>query len=165
MSPAITPTLIRRCSSNFAERDWSNTYEGLPNVDVVAVDVSSDSKEEMSITIQLPDDGGPIQRRVSGLEYLVGRRGSLNYLSNSLKAAILTNLSVTARYESTPLISTETLRPKAALNVEVAPNIFAIGSLTGDSLIRFAFGGCVYAAGKILADAPQAAALRAERRS
>ncbi|KAI9763636.1 MAG: hypothetical protein M1840_000350 [Geoglossum simile] len=158
MGAAISPILIRRCSSNFAERDWNNNYEGLPNVQVVAVDVSSDSKEEMVITIQLPDNGGLVQRRVSGLEYLVGRRGSLNYLSDSLKAAILNNISATANCEPTPLISTETLRSKAALSPELAPNIFATGSLTGDSLVRFAFGGCVYTAGKILATAPPAAA-------
>ncbi|KAI9779553.1 MAG: hypothetical protein M1839_007362 [Geoglossum umbratile] len=152
VNPTISPTLTRRCSSNFAERDWNITYEGLPNAEVVAVDTSSGSTGEMEITIQLPDGGGLIQRRVSGLEYLVGRRGSLSYLSNSLKAAILANPSTTTTREPTPLISAQTLRAKAALGPEITPNVFITGSLTGDSLIRFAFGGCVYVAGKIIAN-------------
>jgi hypothetical protein len=49
------------------------------------------------------------------------------------------------------MLSGQTLRDKVLEDIEVAPNVFAIGSLTGDSLIRFAYGSCTYAAGKIMA--------------
>jgi hypothetical protein len=127
-------------------------YEGLPNAEIVEVDADSDGVGGMEVTIQLLDGSGMIHRRVSGLEYLVGRRGSLNYLSDSLRNAILPEPSVN-NGSITPLISAKTLRPKAELNLEVAPKVFIIGSLSGDSLIRFAFGGCIYAAGKIIRDA------------
>ncbi|KAF3940085.1 hypothetical protein ABW19_dt0201898 [Dactylella cylindrospora] len=42
------------------------------------------------------------------------------------------------------------LRERVEENIEVAPNVFIIGSLTGDSLVRFAMGGCVYSAGRII---------------
>ncbi|KAF3907024.1 hypothetical protein AA313_de0208808 [Arthrobotrys entomopaga] len=41
------------------------------------------------------------------------------------------------------------LRGRIEENVEVAPNVFVVGSLTGDSLVRFGMGGCVYSAGRI----------------
>ncbi|KAI9721583.1 MAG: hypothetical protein M1828_005073 [Chrysothrix sp. TS-e1954] len=51
-------------------------------------------------------------------------------------------------------VSGRTLRDKIARSntTEVAPCVFAIGSLTGDSLVRFAYGGCCIAAGKIMDD-------------
>jgi hypothetical protein len=48
------------------------------------------------------------------------------------------------------------LRSKVLEDLELAPNVFAIGSLTGDSLIRFAYGSCTYAAARIMASAPHA---------
>ncbi|KAJ6256085.1 hypothetical protein Dda_9177 [Drechslerella dactyloides] len=45
------------------------------------------------------------------------------------------------------------LRERIEQDIEVAPNVFVIGSLTGDSLVRFAMGGCVYSAGRIIASA------------
>jgi hypothetical protein len=48
------------------------------------------------------------------------------------------------------LISGRTLRTKAESSLEVAKNIFITGSLTGDSLIRHAVGGCVFTAGRIM---------------
>ncbi|KAK6353173.1 hypothetical protein TWF696_005161 [Orbilia brochopaga] len=44
------------------------------------------------------------------------------------------------------------IRERVEQNIEVAPNVFVIGSLTGDSLVRFAMGGCVYSAGRIVAN-------------
>jgi hypothetical protein len=48
------------------------------------------------------------------------------------------------------------LRSKVLEDLELAPNVFAIGSLTGDSLIRFAYGSCTYAAARIMTSAPHA---------
>lgn len=60
---------------------------------------------------------------------------------------------------SPELISGSSLRGKiedlatstdaSAAGLEVAPSVFAIGSLTGDSLVRFAYGGCCAVAGAI----------------
>lgn len=44
------------------------------------------------------------------------------------------------------------LRERVERNIEVTPNVFIIGSLTGDSLVRFAMGGCVYSAGRIISN-------------
>ncbi len=48
-------------------------------------------------------------------------------------------------------VSGRTLRSKVEKSVEVAERVFAVGSLAGDSLIRFAYGGCVLAAKSIIA--------------
>lgn len=54
------------------------------------------------------------------------------------------------------LVSSSKLREKieeaGEASMEVAPNIFVIGSLTGDSLVRYAIGGCCLVAGKIMDD-------------
>lgn len=42
------------------------------------------------------------------------------------------------------------MRAQALEGLEVTKDVFIIGSLTGDSLIRFAYGGCIYAAGKLM---------------
>lgn len=49
-------------------------------------------------------------------------------------------------------ISGQTLRAKieSTDSVEVATNVFAVGSLTGDSLVRYALGGCCAVAGSIM---------------
>lgn len=52
------------------------------------------------------------------------------------------------------VISSNTLRCKMEKDngngMEVAPHVFTIGSLTGDSLVRFAMGGCCVVAGKLM---------------
>ena len=55
---------------------------------------------------------------------------------------------------SAALVSGHTLRPRIeeSNSIEVAPNVFVIGSLTGDSLVRFALGGCCVVAGRVLDD-------------
>lgn len=55
------------------------------------------------------------------------------------------------------IISGHTLRTRIeatpSCDLELAPGIFVIGSLTGDSLVRYAAGGCCGVAGKIMAEA------------
>lgn len=137
--------LKRAKSSPFSEsRDWESVYEGFPNTVIKEVDVQQDIA---MVTLQ-SDDGMAFQRKVAGLEYVVGRRGSLQYLDANLQAEVL-------RYGGhivgdAASISGSTLRAKVEANLEVAPDVFVIGSLTGDSLVRFAFGGCVYAAREML---------------
>ncbi|KAI4608896.1 hypothetical protein J4E83_008935 [Alternaria metachromatica] len=143
---------IRRRSNPFQQRDWS-LYEGLPNAEVIS---ASTSGKTATVTLRLPS-GETITREVGGLAYVVGRRGTLDFLSPNLIAEILNTPEHTTPPDtpSTHLISGRTLRAKAeATSLEVARDVFIIGSLTGDSLIRHAIGGCVFAAGRILGAIP-----------
>ncbi|KAL1954018.1 hypothetical protein VTO42DRAFT_1839 [Malbranchea cinnamomea] len=125
-------------------RQWDEIYEGLPNTRVMDVTVKDKGQAEVSLCMQ---DGTTFTRPVSGLSYAVGRRGSLNYLDNSLREEIIRHKET----DEGDFISARTLRAQALADLEVAKDVFVIGSLTGDSLIRFAYGGCVYVAGKLMA--------------
>lgn len=125
-------------------REWNDIYEGLPNTRVVDVKVNDGQAAEVTLCMH---DGTTFTRPVSGLAYAVGRRGSLNYLDKKLRGEIIGQKAT----DDGELISARTLRSQAQTDLEVASDIFIIGSLTGDSLIRFAYGGCAYVAGKIMA--------------
>lgn len=130
-----TPFLESRC--------WDDVYEGLPNTEVIDVHVHGG---QATVTFRR-SDGSTLTREVGGLAYTVGRRGSLSYLDNALLAEVLGSADGAA---TDAVVSGQTLRAKATEDLEVAPDVFIIGSLTGDSLIRFAYGGCVYVAGKLI---------------
>ncbi|KAJ6160324.1 hypothetical protein N7470_003720 [Penicillium chermesinum] len=136
------PKTRRVTSTGFWEsRDWSQLYEGVANVEVTAVDV----KNESAIVTFRRADGSEFSRTVAGLVYAAGRRGSLSYLDTELSAEVLGQAGAV----NAP-ISAQTLRAKAYENLEIAPGVHIIGSLTGDSLVRFAYGGCVDAARHII---------------
>ena len=140
------PTMRRASTSAFdLSRDWATLYEGLPNTEILAVKVDGNTA---IITLKTAT-GAILHRRVSRLEYVVGRRGSLRYLSKDLLAEVCGSLEV-----GEMAISGRTLRHKVLDDVEVARNIYVTGSLTGDSLIRFAYGSCTEAAGRIM-DGPR----------
>jgi hypothetical protein len=152
---AAKPSMARRKSNNpfLQQRDWS-LYEGLPSAEVVSV---SKSETGATITLRLLPSGDTITREVGGLAYVVGRRGTLDFLSPDLRSEILSmpdhirDDSLTSGH----LISGRTLRAKVEnTSLEVAKNVFITGSLTGDSLIRYAVGGCVFAAGRIVGAIP-----------
>lgn len=111
-----------------------DNYEGFPNARVVSA--SNDGRIRI-----LTADGDIVERVVEGLKYCVGRRGSLEYLSSELRKAVGV---VDAGW-----ISGDTMRWRVEDDLEIAKGMFVVGSLTGDSLVRFGFGGCAYAAGKI----------------
>ncbi|UPX16570.1 uncharacterized protein EKO05_0006962 [Ascochyta rabiei] len=151
-SRASRTPLPRRKSVNhpfFSQRDWS-LYEGFPNAEMTDVSMSS-STGTATVTLRLAT-GECRTCEVGGLEYVVGRRGTIGFLSPALQAEILspTNLEDITSTQ----ISGRTLRAKAETSLEVANNVFITGSLTGDSLIRHAVGGCVFAAGRILGVIP-----------
>ena len=138
-----TPSRLKKSNPFFAQRDWDDTYEGFPNTLVRDVTIRNDVA-----TVTLEGCHGDVfDRQVSSMEYVVGRRGSLNFLEKSVKYEVLGVNQQDASNQS--IISGRTLRAKAEESLEVAPNVFIVGSLTGDSLIRFAFGGCVFAAHNI----------------
>ncbi|KAI5801116.1 hypothetical protein EDC01DRAFT_507539 [Geopyxis carbonaria] len=119
-------------------RNWDTTYEGHPNSQVIAVSGNG------TLRILTADDE-VIERSVEDLKYCVGRRGSLGYLSTDLRREV--------GVVDVAWVSAETLRRRVEAGVEVSRNIFVVGSLTGDSLVRYVMGGCTYAAGRIVKDA------------
>ncbi|KAJ9645581.1 hypothetical protein H2204_001162 [Knufia peltigerae] len=137
------PRTLRSQSAFEASRDWDLTYEGLSNTEIVRVQLTPDGSGMVTFQREGVNDP-PFQRRVGSLAYVVGRRGSLCYLSEELRAEFL------SADADCHMISGQTLRQQANEDLEVAPHVFVTGSLTGDSLIRFAYGGCAYAAGRIM---------------
>ena len=135
------PRYSRRRSSAFdLSRDWTTNYEGLPNTEVIDVKMT-----HSAAVITLRNDAQEVfERQISRLAYVVGRRGSLDYLCPTL----LTEIGMAE--DNANLISGQTLRRQASEDLELAPGMFIVGSLTGDSLIRFAYGSCMYASGKIM---------------
>lgn len=146
-----SPLVGRKYGSYFAKRDW-DSYEGLPNTYIKDVEV----RDNAALVSLETGDGNIIEREISNMEYVIGRRGSLSYLNNSLAGEVLGTLNQTIDPQSA--ISGRTLRSRVETNLEVSPNVFVIGSLTGDSLVRFAYGGCVFAAREILRRTEVAAA-------
>lgn len=154
---AKRPKNRRTISTPFLEsRNWDDVYEGLPNAEIISVAMHEEGQEETATVTFRQVDGTVLSRVVRGLVYAVGRRGSLRYLDDGLLSEVLgcrnagpTAPAVGSRTETDPTISGQTLRGKAVEDLEVARDVFIIGSLTGDSLIRFAYGGCVYTAGKL----------------
>lgn len=140
----LTPLRLKKTNPFFSQRDLVNSYEGLPNTFIKSVSVVGDQG-----LISLEDNSGHIlERKISNMEYVIGRRGSLNYLDSNLATEVIggsREIEVNAS-----LVSGRTLRTKAEDNLECARNVFIVGSLTGDSLIRFAFGGCLFAAREIM---------------
>ncbi|MCJ1284830.1 hypothetical protein MMC26_004167 [Xylographa opegraphella] len=140
----FSPLRKRKSNPFFHSRDWDQSYEGLPNTYIKDISVRGDYA---SVTLQ-GADGRVFEREIANLEYVIGRRGSLEYLDINLQNEVLSAGLPTSDKAGT--ISGQSLRFKVERDLQVAPNVFVIGSLTGDSLVRFAFGGCVFAAQKIL---------------
>ncbi|GME25103.1 uncharacterized protein LTHEOB_2587 [Neofusicoccum parvum] len=135
----------------FTRRDWSTVYEGLANAKILDVSFIDDFAK---VTMRL-ESGEIIERAVGGIEYVVGRRGSVDYLDDSLRSEVIGPTTSSQEEDeeansSPAVISGRTFREKAEEDLEVASSVFIIGSLTGDSLVRHAFGACAYAAGRIL---------------
>ncbi|KAL2827605.1 hypothetical protein BDW59DRAFT_179100 [Aspergillus cavernicola] len=135
---------LRTTSSPFLEsRSWADVYEGFPNTEIIDVQM----QEELAIVTFRRPDGTTFSRPVRGMVYATGRRGTLDYIKQSLLREVI---GCDDKTEVNTTISGQTLRGRAIENVEVAKGVFIIGSLTGDSLIRFAYGSCVQAAGKLI---------------
>ena len=133
---------MRRKSNPFEGPQWEDFYEGLPNTYIKAVETRPNHAR---ITLE-NSNGETFERDISSLQYVIGRRGSLEYLDTELLSDALRG---SPSKEGT-LIAGKTLRSKAEESLEIAQDVFITGSLTGDSLIRFAFGGCVYVARELM---------------
>jgi hypothetical protein len=139
----VTPLMMRRQSSYFGHRDWDRVYQGLPNATIEAVKI----KGSYGIVRIRQENGDTAEHSIGGLKYLVGRRGSLSYLDPKLRIELFQDPESNKEVSN---ISGNTLRLKVEVDTEIAPSVFIIGSLTGDSLVRYSFGSSVYAASKIL---------------
>ncbi|KAF1811484.1 hypothetical protein P152DRAFT_398948, partial [Eremomyces bilateralis CBS 781.70] len=145
---ASTPGVKRKVNPFAANRDWADVYEGLPNAEIVSVHQSDAERDHDVAHVQIRTCKGQIKEFVIGsFAYVVGRRGTLDYLHEDLRGEVLKDL----RVNDSSLISGRTLRPKfEENNFEVTQDVFVIGSLAGDSLIRHAYGSCVFVGGKIM---------------
>ena len=144
-SLGVTSPMRSKNSNPFVQdRDRDNVYEGLPNTYISKVTMHNDS----ALLELQTSDKNTIIREISRMDYLIGRRGSLAYLRNDVANELGSPDAPMSINKA--LISGFTLRPKVQRDFQLAPGVFAIGSLTGDSLIRFAFGGCVLAAREIM---------------
>ncbi|CAG8941705.1 unnamed protein product [Penicillium salamii] len=136
------PKARRATSTPFLEsRNWDNLYQGLPNVEMIAAEING---ELAQVTFRRAD-GTTFNQSVRGLVYAAGRRGTLDYLDPELRCEVLGPGDHTSSE-----VTGQSLRAKAVENLEVASNVFIIGSLTGDSLVRFSYGGCVATAGHLI---------------
>ena len=137
------PKSRRGSSTPFLEnRKWDDVYEGVCNVEITDVEVVGDLAQ---VSFRRAD-GSTLTRTVRGLVYAAGRRGTLDYLDSKLRSEVLGHEMVDTA------VTGQTLRAKATEDLQVAPGVYIIGSLTGDSLVRFAYGGCVSTAGHLLGD-------------
>lgn len=141
----ISPMRNRKSNPFFKDRDWDEVYEGLPNTYIQAVQMH----EASARIILVANDGSLMERETSNMEYVIGRRGSLAYLDDGIARQI--DRSRQHPPLNRALISGKSLRPGLEQTLNLAPNVFVIGSLTGDSLIRFAYGACIFAASEIIA--------------
>lgn len=136
------PKARRATSTPFLEsRNWDEIYQGLPNVEIVSTESDGDNAR---VTFRR-HDGTTFAQTVRGLVYAAGRRGTLDYLDPELSCEVLGPTD-----QGNAVVTGQTLRAKAVDNLEVASGVFIIGSLTGDSLVRFSYGGCVATAGHLI---------------
>lgn len=135
------PRPQRRTSEFDVSRNWAESYEGLPNTAIIGVE---QHEHFATVTLQAGNNA-PFTREIGAFAYVTGRRGSIEYLDEELRKEVCPDSSQWANLTGT------SLREKAGEDLEIANNVYIIGSLTGDSLIRFAYGGCAYAAGRIIA--------------
>lgn len=134
-------TYQRTTSAAFYEsRDWDELYEGVANADIISADALGN---ESTVMFRL-QNGKAFSRSVRGVVYAAGRRGTLGYLDSELRCEVLGHTL------DNPGVSGQTLRTKAAESLEIAPGVYIIGSSTGDSLVRFAYGSCVYTGGRLM---------------
>ncbi|KAJ5345783.1 hypothetical protein N7452_003787 [Penicillium brevicompactum] len=136
------PKARRATSTPFLEsRNWDDIYQGLPNVEIISTELDGSNA---TVTFRRPD-GTTFAHTVRGLVYAAGRRGTLDYLDPELSCEVLGQPD-----QGNTVVTGQSLRAKAVENLEIAPGVFIIGSLTGDSLVRFSYGGCVATAGHLM---------------
>ena len=132
---------MRRAASG--SDDGGGGYEGVANGGVEGVARRAGGRWAVAVR---RGDGRLVQRAVGALAYAVGRRGDFAYLERGLRAEVL-GVGAAER----EFVDGRALRDRIAEGgVRIAPGVLVVGSLTGDSLVRHAYGGCVCAAAEIM---------------
>lgn len=153
---------LAACQSSYAPEVPGNAeeiaYEGMPNGEIVSCrhDISGGL---FMVGIRLPGSGQTVYRTVGALAHHIGRKGDLSYLSPALQS----ELGLTP--ETARAVSGDTLRRQVARNVQVTSGVFVVGSLTGDSLVKFGLGSGVASAAGICADRLNGATITTDERS
>ena len=146
----MSPLKKSKANPFFDSSTWQQTYEGFPNTRIAEVLLPDDGRNDCAVVVLEDSSGQRCERLVSGLKYHIGRRGSLDYLTKSLQEEICTRDQLPRPNCNLTSLAGPSLRSKAEKSLEVAPDVFITGSLTGDSLVRFSLGGCVFAAREIM---------------
>ncbi|ANB13924.1 hypothetical protein AWJ20_4875 [Sugiyamaella lignohabitans] len=123
------------------QRKVAGLYEGLPNAQIL--DISPDGMVEIKL-----EDGSTVCRTVSSVRACTGRTGSLSYLCNPVL-----DRSIESTIRTMP-ITKKTLRDKYIdkndQSLCVGENVYAIGSLCGDTVVRFMLGASFSVAGELV---------------
>lgn len=110
--------------------DTNSAYVGLPNAQLLEFNPKTHTAD-----IQLAN-GSVMTLKVSCVMQYTGRSSSLAFLDAlvvpDLDTTSITKLTIRSQYKNTL--------------PEIAPNVYAMGSLTGDSLVRFLLGSSVWVA-------------------
>ncbi len=78
-----------------------------------------------------------MKQEILNMGYVIGRRGSLAYLEGSVTQDV--GLSGEQKLTDPAFVFGEILRPMLERNLDIAWNIIVMSSLTGDSLLSFAY--------------------------
>lgn len=109
----------------------TDKYEGLANAKVISVSPAGET------IIQL-QDGSKITKHFNQIKIRTGRSGSLSFCYNNKNSSSITSKTFRNQVQgSTP-------------NLCVDKNMYIIGSLTGDTLVRFLLGGCAWVANEFV---------------
>lgn len=144
-------------------RDWGADYKGLPNAKVIGA--GSDR------SVQVQTATGEVVRisEIVKLEYHIGRYGSLEYLSQPLADALFPVLIQSSsgaeekigtnggpevhQNRTQPIFFADLLAAQSkGCRFDPIPNLYVVGSLAGDTLVRYCYGTVVQAASRIVAD-------------
>lgn len=121
--------------------DDNKDYEGLINAKVI--DISPDGMVDIEL-----EDGEVVCRRVSKIKLRTGRSGSLDYISPQIL-----NVNNDDDNEDLSHVTKNTVRETLHANygdLKINDGVYAVGSLSGDTLVRFLLGGCMVVAKQLI---------------
>ncbi|CAN6674811.1 hypothetical protein TRVA0_066S00386 [Trichomonascus vanleenenianus] len=135
--------LMKQYASNCCEEFSTPNaapYLGLANASVI--DMSSDGR-----VLLRAGNGAETSHKVGLVKVRTGRFGSLAFLSPD----ILYDGGIASKRVKKYTIRTDMSNSSQGTTFELGKSVYAIGSLTGDTLVRFLHGGCLYVASKLFA--------------
>ncbi|KAA8917195.1 hypothetical protein TRICI_000646 [Trichomonascus ciferrii] len=125
------------------EQEDNRDYEGLVNAKVI--EITPDGMVDIEL-----ENGDIIHRRVSKIKLRTGRSGCLDYVC----PRVLNHINEDAGdNEYLSHITKNTIRDELdgfSSNLKITDKVYAIGSLSGDTLVRFMLGGCMLVAQQLM---------------